>query len=286
MKAKSNKQLSVENKLQKFVIGVLTTVFVIGALLVGGRLVLAATDTKVERKISEAVVLYALQNPESELSLVLAKYILVSEQGVLGNLEKERENILGVVTDDQSAVITERTCYKYSGSAFRYNCVGWGRLVLPTATTTVSEVSRLTADAVIDYAEATITGTNSSTWFLYVGTATSTFVDYDSGANGLNPRPDNLIDGFNFVTSTVTVEHPDRLDTYRNTINSINDSGTLGLNAVPFTTGTAIVAFMQNQVRATNGLCPGQACEAVTSSVANRGFSGEVLYRYHYSIDL
>lgn len=285
MKAKATKkQLIEKNKMKSIVIGVLTTVLAFSAVLGGARIVLANTDTGMEQKINEAVVLYALQNPESEMAMVLAKFVLVSEQKVLAGLEKEHEMAIGVVTDQENQVRTERVCTQFSDSDFKYECVGWGRITLPSTTTTASEVNRLGRDAIVDHAEVELTGTVSSSLYMYVGTASSTYVGYANGAGGLYPRPDNLIDGYNFVTSTVAVDSPDRIDTYRNIINSINDAGTLGVNTVPFTSSSAMVVFMQNQVSGTAGLCPGEACEAVTST--NRGYSGFLKYRFRYEIDL
>lgn len=288
MKAKpTKKEMAVKITTQKFLIGVLTTVVALSALLGGVRLVLAATDTEVENKVNQAVVLYALQNPESEMAMVLAKYMLVSEQNVLAGLEAEREAAIGVLRDEENEVRAERVCHKFADSTFRYACEGWGRFAIPTtasATTTASEVNRLGRNVIVDYAEVELTGTVSSTFNIYVGTATSTFVDYDAGAGGLHPRPDNLIDGFEFVTSTTDVEATDRIDTYRNIINSVNDAGTNGVNAVPMVSSTALVFFMQSDYGAACGSGTGASyCQQVTSTA--RGFDGYVRYHYRYEID-
>lgn len=289
MKAKTKKQLSEKISTQKLVIGALSIVFVISALLFGGRGLLAATDSRIEQKLSEAVIVNALQNPESEVALVLAKYILVSEQGVLANLEAKlagaQEKMIGTVIDGQPQMRSERVCSKYSDSDFRFVCEGWGRVALPTATTTASEVSRLGFDAIVDYAEVELTGTVSSTFKVYAGTATSTFVDYDATAGGIHALPDNMIDGYEFVTSTLEVDAAGRLDSYRNIINSINDAGTLGVNTVPLPDDGAIVVFLQDDNNAACGSLLGAGnCEQVTST--NRGYAGFLVYHYKYEIDL
>jgi len=278
MKKMSKKQMSEKISTQKLVIGALSIVFVIGALLVGGRGLLAATDSGIEKKLSEAVIVNALQNPDSEIALVLAKYILVSEQGVLAGLEEE----LGVLRDEENQVRAERVCSKYADSEFKYSCEGWGRFALPTATTTASEVNRLGRAAIVDFAEVELTGTVSSTFNLYVGVATSTGVDYDAGATGVNALPDNLIDGYEFVTSSVDVSGANLRESYRNLVNSVNDAGTLGLNSVQLPADGAVVLFLQSD-EASGGCAPG-TCEAVSSTA--RGYEGFLKYHYKYDIDL
>lgn len=286
MKAKSTKKKSEKistRLLQRAGIAALSLLLLVG----GAKVVLASSETNVEKGIKEAVIIHVLEHPESELSLVLAKLILAEEESVLANLEAERDVSLGVLRDAENQGRFERVCSKYGDSAVngsKFVCEGWGRFALPTSTTTASEVNRIGRDAVVDYAEVELTGTVSSTFYVYVGTATTTETGYANGATGLRPRPDNLIDGYNFVTSSVAVDSPDTLDTYRNIINSVNDAGTLGINAAPFTSSSAVVLFLQNQVAGTNGNCPPGVCEAVTST--NRGYSGFLKYHYRYEIDL
>lgn len=288
MKAKSSKKIKSAGVLPKIFTGIGVFVLAISLMLAGGRAVLSATDSSLEDNLQEKAIIFALENPDSELSMVLAQLVLVDKQSVLENLKAEREEMAGVLRDEENQGRFERVCYKFADSNFRFNCEGWGRFQIPTAasaTTTASEVNRLGRDAVVDYAEVELTGTVSSTFNVYVGTATSTFVDYGASAGGVHPRPDNLIDGFEFVTSTAPVDSPDRLDTYRNLINSVNDAGTLGINAAPLASSSAVVFFMQSDHGASCGSTTGAAaCEQVTSTA--RGFSGYVRYHYRYEVDL
>lgn len=286
MKAKLKNKIS-EKIMTRLFVGVAILCLVVSTALVGGRAVLAATDSGVEEAINEAVVLYALQNPESKMALLLAEYLLVSEKSVLENLKSNNEESLGAIRNQENQVRTERVCTKYSDSSFKFSCTGWGRLTLPTTTTTASEVNRLGIDATVDYTAVKLTGTVSSTFNIYVGISTSTFVLYNATIGSTaNARPANLIDGYQVVTSTLPLDAPNRFLSTKSLITNLEDQGTLGRDSMPFASSSAFVVFLQNQVGGTAGSCPGTgACESVTST--NRGsLGGYVSYRFRYEVDL
>ena len=286
MEAKSKFKLSEIFKTRLFV-GVATFCLVVSTVLVGGRTVLAATDSRAEDAMNEAVVLYALEHPDSKMAMILAEYLLVSEQNVLAGLRENSEVQLGVIKNQENQVRTERVCSKYADSNFKYSCAGWGRLTLPTTTTTVSEVNRLGIDAVVEYAEVQLTGTVSSTFNIYVGISTSTYVGYAATAgSAVNARPANLIDGYQVVTTTIPLGSPNTFLSLKSLITNKEDQGTNGRDAMPFASSSAFVVFLQNQVGGTAGSCPGTgACESVTST--NRGtLDGSIRYRFRYEIDL
>ena len=245
-------------------------VFVLGVVVaVGGGVALAATDTAGNEALKKALASHLEQHPDSELALVLAK-VLIGEGGSEG---------VGILRPDQDESPFYKVAFRDSG-ALTAVVTGWEEIDIPTATTTVGEQNQLGEDVYIDQVEAELKGTVSSTFRLYVGTISSTAwngsVAYDAGSG---PRPDDLIDGSQFVTSTTRLEFTSGA---RNMRNSWEDQGTSGLQSVRLATSSYFVVFLQSDFGPSGGGCGDTTgasyCEQVTSSA--RGYTGKVWYHW------
>lgn len=254
------------NKKNTFIKALRISAVALGLLVVGVSVTKVSADGFID--IRERVVVslagYLDQHPDANVARMLALWLVPDQQDVA-------QGILLQQTDESPV---NKVCYRDSDGA-RCIATGWEEITLPTtASTTVAEPNLTGTDVIVDYAETELKGTVSSTVNIYVGVTSSPYVAWDAASG---KRPDSLMDGTSYATSTANIEYSRN---YRNLRNSWEDQGTGGVQASRMASSSYFVVFLQTA----DTPCPSTQCEAVTSS--NRGYTGTARYKYHYSKSL
>lgn len=259
----------MKEKIKKLIqsLGMGATFAIMAALvvLVGGRAVLAVSETPAEEKLKISLANFLDNNPNSELAILLARTLS------LGGVASGNESTGAVEELEKGNNPVRNVCFKDSDNQYQTVCEGWEEFDLPSTTTTYSEQNRLGQNFYIDYAEAELTGTVSSTFRLYLG-VTNTPAGIPINATALT-LPNQLIDGYQFVTSTTNIQ--DKFN-YRNVVTMFNTS-TFTNQFVRVATSSYVTVFLQAY---TGTVCGADVCEPVTSTA--RGYSGKIRYHYHY----